>query len=147
MTVISEMVQFVKKIVSGEENVKPGQTIRITEGCVVNDRVWQGDLAITVAKEQPPVNFRKAEKVVLQLVKGETIGAKHCLESSEGVEQYLPPDSQEYMLIGPWLKLTKANSILHPIHGKVEIPAGFCVQITYQREYDEEQKAARRAKD
>jgi hypothetical protein len=147
MSIVKEIVNHAKRIADGQEEVKPGQTLRFTEACTVNDRIWQGDMALTIAENSPPEGFKLVEKTKVQLVPGNTVGSKHCLEHTNGVEQYLPENWTEMGLVGPWLRLNEDNKVIHPVHGAVEIPAGFCVQVTYQREYDEILKEERRARD
>jgi len=149
---IAEITKFANRIASGEEDVKPGTPTRFTEASTVNDRIWQGDLAITI-KSVVPKSYRlisSNEFIKLnnnQMVHGSNQGSKHCIDSFDGVEMYIPNSWNEESLQGPFLILTKERTITHPKHGDVTIPANFCVQITYQREYDEEQKRERRARD
>jgi hypothetical protein len=147
MNVVDEIVDFAKRIANGEEDVLPGQPLNFTEASTINDRIWQGDMAITITNSEPPKDFVEKKDVLVQLVPGNTTGAKHCLQSKIGVEQWVPQNWTELGLIGPWMRFSEPNTILHPVHGSVSVPAGFCVQITYQREYDEIQKAERRAAD
>jgi hypothetical protein len=80
-------------------------------------------------------------------VPGQTQGAKHCLDGTGGVEMYLPPGWPEVTEDGPCLVLTEERTVLHPTHGAVTIPAGMTVACSYQREWDAEQRRARRAID
>lgn len=152
MIEIKEIVDYASKIADGSESVKPGTAVRFTEASTVNDRIWQGDLAITI-KSVVPKSYRlisSNEFIKLnnnQMVHGSNQGSKHCIDSFDGVEMYIPNEWNEESLQGPFLILTKERTITHPKHGDVTIPANFCVQITYQREYDEEQKRERRARD
>ncbi len=129
------------------EEVRAGQPLRFSEACTTNDRIWQGDLALTITDGSIPDTHVKADKPTVQLVKGNTIGARHCLDSLEGVDMYVPTEWTEESLVGPILVMNKERSVVHPIHGDVTVPAGFSVSCTYQREYDEEQKRERRARD
>jgi len=147
MNAVQEIVSYAKRIADGQETVRPGQPINFTGASTVNDRIWQGDMAITITSDEPPANFKKKKDITVQLVPGNTVGSKHCLEHTTGVEQWVPDDWTEMGLVGPWMKFNEPNRILHPVHGPVGIPAGFSVQINYQREYDEMLKAERRARD
>lgn len=147
MSVVQEIVSYAKSIARGDESVRPGQPVNFTEASTVNDRAWQGDMAVTIDMENPPLGFVKKDKVTVQLVPGNTVGSKHCLEHTTGVEQWVPESWNEEGLVGPWMKFNEANRIIHPVHGPIGIPAGFCVQITYQREGDLILKAERRARD
>jgi len=147
MEVIEEMQRFVQKIANNEhETVKPGQPVRFTEACTDGDRIWQGDLALTI-RTSVPKQYKLAEKPSVQLVVGNTEGSKHCLDSLDNVEIYLPPIWDEWSLKGPVLVIKKETTVLHPTHGNVTIPGGFIVECTYQREWDREQAREARARD
>ena len=147
MQELLEIQKFVESIARGDEEVKPGMPLRFTEASTVNDRIWQGDLAITIAEDSVPEGYVKQENVNLQLVPGNNIGSKHCLDSADGVECWLPENFDETSLNGPFLRLSCERTVTHPVHGDVTIPSNFCVNISYQREYDLEQARERRARD
>lgn len=145
--VMTEIMNHATKIANGEhETVRPGMPLRFTEACSTNDRIWQGDLALTIV-DAVPDGYIAAKKPSLQLVLGNNSGAKHCLDSLDGVAMYTPKDWNEESLNGPCLVLSQERTVLHPVHGSVTIPAGFMVQCTYQREYDKELERERRARD
>lgn len=144
---IQVIVEHAAKIKNGEhDKVQPGQPLRFSEACTVNDRIWQGDLALTISNKVPE-GYTKSKKKILQLVPGENIGSRHVLDSLDGVKMYIPQNWNEESLIGPYLILAQERTVEHPIHGPVTIPAGFSVHCTYQREYDKEQERERRASD
>ena len=152
MIEIKEIVDYASSVADGSENVKPGTPVRFTEASTINDRIWQGDLAITIKSVKPKsYQFIDSNEFInlngYQMVHGSNQGSKHCIDSFDGVKMYIPNEWNEESLQGPFLILTKERTITHPKHGDVTIPANFCVQITYQREYDEEQKRERRARD
>jgi hypothetical protein len=71
-----------------------------------------------------------------QLVQGNTEGAKHCLDSLDGVQMAIPNIWDSLTgLRGPMFRLEESRTVLHPVHGDVTIPAGFCIQVWYQREH------------
>lgn len=145
--VVERIVGFAKSIAANEcETVKPGQPVRFTEASTVNDRIWQGDLSLTITEDKVPDGYKPVQTMV-QLVPGNTVGSKHCLDGTSGVEMFLPEVWNEESLNGPWMRLTEERTVLHPIHGSVTIPAGFCVAADYQREYDLELQRERRAAD
>lgn len=150
-TAVQEVVAYAQKIAKGEhESVRPGDPYTFSEASVPGDMVWQGDLGIGLVSESPPDGYVKKDRPLKCLVPGkdETIGSKHCLESLEGVEMWLPKEWDEASLNGPYLRLTNGAKITHPVHGDVTIPACFnSVQIVYQREWDQEQARERRARD
>lgn len=152
VNVMEEMQAFVEKVSSGEhESVKPGQTVRFTEACTVNDRIWQGDLALTVMAGVPKEGYKLSKNsrssMSTQLVVGNTEGAKHCLPNTEGVDVYLPEVWNADSLDGPILVCHKEATVVHPVHGHVVIPAGFVINCTYQRELDKETAKEIRARD
>ena len=136
MEVIEEMQRFVQKIANNEhETVKPGQSVRFTEACTDGDRIWQGDLALTI-RTSVPKQYKLAEKPSVQLVVGNTEGSKHCLDSLDNVEIYLPPIWDEWSLKGPVLVIKKETTVLHPTHGNVTIPGGY-------RDWETDRKSTR----
>lgn len=148
-TAIEKVLNHAKRIADGEhEAVKPGMPARISEAAQSGDGIWQGDLLVEVV-EKVPAGHKLAKNPAVQLVPGNTQGARHCLDSLHGVKVYYPanwPDVEE-TLVGPCLVLTQERTILHPTHGPVTVPAGFTVLLSYQREYDAELKRQRRSQD
>lgn len=148
VNVIEKIEEHCQRIARGDERVYPGMPMRFTEGCVSGDCIWQGDLGLVIVDgKKPPKNYVKPEKPTAQLVPGNNVGAKHCLDTLDGMTMYVPKNWDEDSLQGPFLVLSKEVTVLHPTHGSVTIPAGFNVQCYYQREYDRELEKERRAKD
>lgn len=146
--VLEKMQNHINQLKSGKhENIKMGEPVRFTEACTLGDRIWQGDLALTIRMSVPKTGYIRISKPGVQLVVGNTEGAKHCLDSVEGVEFYAPEHWGEDSLRGPILVLSQERTVLHPVHGNVTIPAGFIVECTYQREYDREKAREARARD
>jgi len=130
------------------------------------DTIAQGDLLIAIFREIPE-GFKSGDELVInkkdipkdfteitplmpthmQLVPGNTEGAKHCLAHLEGVRMFRPANWNEESLEGPILAFSKANAIVHPVHGNVTIPAGFICDINYDRQWDVEQRKEARARD
>lgn len=148
---IEKITRHAKRIASGKDAVKPGQPISITEAWSVGDCARQGDLYIDVI-ESPcacpsgfvAVNVTDKDR---QLVPGNTEGAKHVLANLDGVTMYRPENWNEESLVGPILVFGKPNTIKHPTHGHVHIPAGFAVACNYQVEFDAQQRRKMRARD
>lgn len=148
MNVIERIEQHCQSIANGDEKVYPGMPLRFTEACVPGDCIWQGDLGLVIAENtKPPSNYVKPERKTVQLVPGNTVGSRHCLDTLNGVEMYVPKDWNEETLDGPFLILSREVNVLHPTHGTVTIPAGFSVQCYYQKEYDKILEQERRARD
>lgn len=146
-TIIDEIQKHAQRIREGQEKVSPGMPLAFTEASTANDAIWQGDLCLVISEQQvPPIDFVPYEKGT-QLVPGNTEGARHCLDTIDGVEIYVPRNWNDESLTGPFLVVKKECSVLHPVHGTVTIPAGFNVECYYQREYDKEMERERRAKD
>ncbi|MGH9931012.1 MAG: hypothetical protein ACREA9_17530 [Pyrinomonadaceae bacterium] len=148
-TTIERIETHAKKIASGSERVKPGQEVCFTEAATIDDTIRQGDLYLTIVAAVPAgyVKIEKLKASDKQLVPGNTVGSRHCLDSLAGVTLYRPEQWSEESLAGPCLVLAKQRTIEHPTHGAVFIPAGFTVLCRYQREFDAEQKRERRARD
>lgn len=151
-TIIKEITDYATSVANGSENVKPGTPTRFTEACTSGDRIWQGDLGLTISTSVPKgyvritaAEFMKGNR--MQLVHGTNKGSMHCIDSFDGVEIHVPQDWSAESLVGPFLVLSKERTVTHPTHGDVTIPSGFSVSCTYQREYDAEQKRERRARD
>jgi hypothetical protein len=146
---------------NGEFHVRPGMPQAFTTAAQAGDCIDQGDLRIIVvdrvgdarafADGEIATDFSEVVSPTeqdKQLVLGNTQGAKHCLDSLQGVKLYRPStwgDSDS--LIGPCLVVTEDRVIEHPTHGHVTIPAGLTVQIRYPREWEKEQQKERRARD
>ena len=136
----------IDKITEHLEQIRHGMSIRFTEACAPPDSLRQGDLYLTIV-DKVPEGYVLKKKPGVQLVPGTNVGSKHCLDSLQGVKVYLPQQWGPESLDGPCLVLTEEREVLHPIHGKVTIPAGFTILCTYQREWEKEQAKARRAAD
>ena len=152
MEAIKEIVDHARSFADKSEDIKHGVPVRFTEASTQNDRIWQGDLAITIKDSVPsgyePISIEDFNKINgNQLVHGSNIGSRHCIDDFNGVSVHIPKGWDAESLLGQFMELTKERTVTHPKHGNVTIPSGFCVQITYQREYDEEQKRERRVKD
>lgn len=147
-SVFTEIKEHAQRIINGQERVKPGMPLAFTEASTPDDAIWQGDLCIVISPlKKAPKGFVKQDEINLQLVPGNTEGSKHCLESSNGVEVYLPEVWNDESQVGPFIMVKETCRILHPVHGTVTIPAGFNVECYYQREWDKEQARERRARD
>lgn len=148
---IDKITRHAKRIASGKDTVKPGQPIHMTDAWTVGDCARQGDLYIDVIEspKKCPQGFVAVELTDKdrQLVPGNTEGAKHVLENLAGVTMYRPENWNEESLVGPILILSRPNTIKHPTHGHVHIPAGFAVACNYQVEYDAQLRREARARD
>lgn len=149
---IKEITDYATNIANGSEEVKAGTPTRFTEASTKGDRIWQGDLGLTILESVPKGYVKVSagefiKKNNLQLVHGTNVGSMHCIDSLSGVEIYIPNNWNSEDLAGPFLILSKERTITHPKHGDVTIPSGFSVGCNYQREYDVEQKRERRARD
>ena len=138
-----------KEIQAHLETVRPGQPSSFTMACVQGDCIDQGDLRLVVVDAPPSgwsevVHMKKADR---QLVPGNTRGAKHCLDSLEGVRLFHPKEWSEESLWGPCFSVSEERVVLHPVHGAVTVPPGLTILCRYQREYDKELAKERRTRD
>lgn len=149
MNAMELVVSYAQRIARGDETVKPGMPACFTEACTPGDRIWQGDLSLTIVDAVPPdyVEIVDPTDADRQLVPGNTQGSRHCLRSLDGVRLFRPKNWGGESLQGPALVLEKEATIEHPTHGAVSSPAGFMILCGYQRAWDQEQRAERRAKD
>lgn len=145
-TFIEKINRRAIRIASGRDRIRPGQAVRISEAAAPNDCVRQGDLYIVVV-EAVPDGYRQAGKPNVQLVPGNTEGAKHCLDSLAAVDVFLPPQWGPESLQGPCVAAKSDVTILHPKHGHVTVPGGMLVRCDYQREFDAELRRERRNAD
>lgn len=145
---IETIQKHAENIKNGLETVKPGMPFKMTTAATVGDGVWQGDLGLEVI-EKVPSNYVKVNNVgnTTQLVRGNTIGSRHCLDSLQGVELYHPNDWSDESLFGPVFITSLERTVLHPTHGAVVIPAGMTILCRYQREWDKELAKERRTRD
>ena len=148
MKTLETIQQHATNIKSGRDpKVKPGQATRFTEASTIGDTIAQGDLYLQIVSNAVPSDYELVAKSTerdKQLVPGQTQGARHCLDSLDGVRIYRPTNWTGEDLRGPLLVLAKERTILHPTHGSVTIPAGFAVLCAYQPEWDAELRKQRR---
>ena len=151
LTTIEKIARKASRIKNGNDKIQPGQPVRMSEAATTGDYIRQGDLYLIVVEppSAAPAGYKEISKADRQLVPGNTQGAKHCLDSIDGVRMFLPaawgPDYDG--LDGPILLLSEKRTVEHPTHGSVTIPAGFAIQCRYQREWDAEQRRERRNAD
>lgn len=148
---VEEIAEHATAIKEGRDpKVKPGAPERFTDAAAPGDTIRQGDLYITIREGAIPEGYvlvEKPKEVDRQMVPGNTEGAKHCLDSMDGVDLYRPAQWTEGSLDGPIINLEKERTVLHPTHGSVTIPKGMSAEFTYQREWSKERKRAIRAAD
>ncbi len=145
--IIDQIEQHANAIAAGEiESVRPGMPAAFTKACHPGDAIRQGDLYLVVA-DRVPYGYELSKSPIVQLVPGNTQGSKHCLDTVEGVDVYLPEGWNDESLEGPCI-VTKAEcKVLHPTHGHIAIPAWMIVVCHYQREWVKEEEKERRARD
>ena len=147
ISAITKLERHAATIAKGQHaRVHPGQPCRLSEAASIGDAIVQGDLYLEVVAAVPD-GYRRALQPVAQLVPGNTQGSRHCLDSLDGIEMWLPPQWPTVTQLGPCLQLTQERTVLHPVHGNVTIPAGMTILCSYQREYDAELQRERRNAD
>lgn len=146
---LASLEAYKEKIVGRQGKVYPGMPMAFSEACTAGDRIWQGDLALTIADQDTPLGFARMDKQDGQLVPGNTQGAKHVIEDMSTCEIYYPQgwDDKYDKLTGPFLRCVKETKVIHPTHGPVTIPAGMSVQCSYQRVWEQELAKERRQRD
>lgn len=152
MLAIEELQSEVASYIDGShDTISPGLPFRIPDSWGEGDPGAQGDL-VFVIMEKPPEGYceiRKPKDVDRQLVPGNTQGAKHCLDSLDGVRLFRHTNwNQQYDgLDGPWIECREERVVNHPTHGPWTIPAGRCIKFEYPRVHDFEQQRERRNAD
>lgn len=148
-TAIDRIEKHAANIRDGKATVSPGLPFRINEAATVGDVVWQGDLGLEIVAGVPD-GYSRVESprdADRQLVPGSTQGARHVLDSLDGVELWRPTGWPNVTQLGPAMVLRKERTVTHPVHGDVTIAAGHTVLCSYQREWDAELRAERRNAD
>lgn len=146
-----KLEDYAAKMRSGDAPVYPGMPLEFTEASTVGDRICQGDFQLTFRGftdegVSVPDGFELKQNQQ-QLVPGNTIGAKHCVDNCSTCETHFPKGWSGESLQGPYIVTKETTKINHPKHGDVTIPAGMVVDCTYQRAWDAEQRRALRAQD
>ena len=135
----------------GEARVKPGQPATFTAVCTPDDVIAQGDLYISPFAGEIPGDYVLREELKtqqdLQLVPGNTQGARHCLSTGVGVKMWHPKNWDGNDLRGPIVQAQNGVEILHPTHGTVTLLPGQMYICGYQPEYDAQLRAERRNAD
>lgn len=136
------------------KTVKPGQPFDFNAAHQTGEGVWQGDLGVEIVSCVPTgyelvKNPTSADR---KMVPGPEDGAKHHLDSFNGVTLYRPKGWGEDMdmLDGPVLVVTKPRQIVHSgsgQHGTVGLCAGNIYALRYQRVWENEEARERRSKD
>jgi hypothetical protein len=145
-TVLTEITDHAANIREGREQIKPGDPYAFTGANSPGDRAWQGDLCVTLVSHTAAA-IKSPVKCGAALVPDNgTQGSRHTLDSLEGVvfSRGLPATKES--LEGPAFTATEPRSILHPVHGRIDLCPGTW-DIGYQRELDKDQRAERRARD
>ena len=123
------------------ERIKNDETQYFPESASPGDTFRQGDLYLQLL-DSVPNSFSKAVPYSsnMKLVPGVTKGARHILDSDDGVTFY--KDNEGSPLQGPVIELEQTRTVTHPEHGNVVLPKGIYA-ITYQRMYAEEMRRVR----
>lgn len=150
VSVIDDIISSCERVRRGEhEQIKPGTPHYMIGAQSVGDAVCQGDFWIVVAEKLPSKGF-KFSPGQIQLVVGNTEGAKHCLNTqiADLVEAYVPENRNAESLQGPFLNVKGDGvAVLHPKHGDVHLVKNTVYECLYQREWDKIQRAERRSRD
>lgn len=120
------------------EKIDAAQPQRFPEAASAGEYFRQGDVYIVKLDAIP--TGAKAVKAEAQLAPGESQGARHVLDSLEGVRMFRRDDPSG--LIGPVLLVEEVRTVTHPEHGHVVLPPG-CYEVRFQRELDAELREQR----
>jgi len=137
--------QVIERQTSHLETIEQGKPERLSPAMTENDFFAQGDLYMRPLKQLP--EGYKAVEGPEQLVKGNSIGSRHCLSTLEGVKLWHPVNWSDESLIGPVFQASCDVDVVHPTHGNVTVPTGMMIQVGYQKNLDELEMRERRARD
>lgn len=145
---ISSIQQHADAIREGREKIRPGDPAYFTPGCVPGERIWQGDLCITLASFDTALQVKQvpAPKDGALVPDNGTVGSHHRLDSLDGVIFIRSLPTKDNSLDGPAFIVAQPRVITHPKHGHVHLCPG-TYEIGYQRELDRDLQAERRARD
>lgn len=144
--VLTEIAEHAASIAAGREKIKPGDPYSFTGANSPGDRVWQGDLCVTLVSHDttPPESPVKCGPTLVP--DNGTQGSRHILDSLDGVTFSRGLPTNETSLDGPVLVVTTNRTITHPVHGHIFLCPG-TYDIGYQRELDKDIRSERRARD
>lgn len=120
-------------IAEAVERVQNDGLQQFSEAAAPGDAVRQGDVVIQYlgdAAQIPAHIYARVDEPVLQLAPGNTKGSRHCLASAEGVEMWLPVQTDEAVAKHVYAK-----------HG-TKLPRGASI---WQLDYREERSALEEA--
>lgn len=149
-TTLELLERHVASIRAGSEKCGPGRPQSFSTAAVAGDCIPQGDLYFVIVDAVPAEYAEITDPTDMdrQLVPGNTQGARHCLESLDGVRLFRPASWPEVEFGGPCLVPTSRDAVtLHPTHGPVTVPVGLIALCVYQRSLDEIERRERRARD
>lgn len=149
---ISRLETHKDNLLKGNLPVRPGMPVDFTNASI-GDCVPQGDLYILRLPDNtkiPADYVRNDERT--KLVPGDDAGSHHYIQKTKGMELYWPPEYNKDLesTRGPIVRLKGAGTdVVHmgpSKHGTVNLGEG-CYEIGFQRLYDAELRAERRARD
>lgn len=124
MTTTTTAFEAVQRITDHMERI-----VNDSPHCMENmepcDEWRQGDVRIIRLPDDFDLdaNCERMEEVPVQLAPGNTLGSRHCLDSTEGVTPYR--FTEDNPLDGPVLQMATPRSLVHPEHGDcVGLPVG-----------------------
>jgi hypothetical protein len=141
--VIEQLQTHRDQIASGSDPVvQPGRPERLNEAARAGDAIAQGDLLLMVVdlesvQDTSAIPADQVRPSMVQLVPGNSEGARHCLDSLEGVTFYQTRPGRWFMDVNDPLAIfhcSQERTVLHPVHGPVIIAAGHTIAAYQQRE-------------
>lgn len=98
----TSITQTLSDIAEAVERIKNDAPQQFPEAASIGDAVRQGDIYIQLISESDldtmKYLYNRVDTPVLQLAPGNTKGSRHVLESADGVEMYLPADTDEAVM-------------------------------------------------
>ena len=111
ITTRESAIDIIHGHINNIDPIGPGKHQRFTEASSFGDYKVQGDLYLLLIESVPP-GYQLDANHKVQLVPGNTQGARHCLDTKDGVDIYVKKNPSE--LEGPCLVFNKEALIVEP---------------------------------
>lgn len=136
-----------QEVLQSAETIKSGAEIVFPRAASPGDYMRQGDVYITLL-DKLPNSAVLVGKPSPQVAEGNTQGARHIMNSLDGVKVFKKSDAS--VIDGPILDFrgissTETRTLTHPQHGDVVMPCGegMIFEITFQISHAEVLKRAK----
>jgi hypothetical protein len=134
-------MQLMEQLKVIEENARTNKStdLRVApDDMKIGQWIRQGD--VYVQRIAKPKSFSTTYEQVneYQLAPGNTRGSRHV--ASEGYKVYVRKDNKD-PLVGPVIICNERSNIGHPEHAHFSLPGKNAYQVTYQKDWQAEQRA------